>query len=1236
MPSAVTVTLNGTITVPGQTTLTSGTLNGTGSLEVQGDLSAASTFSGGTASLLIDGSAGQTFTGSATTAAGSLPAVTINKPSGSLTLAGTIRTTTNWTYLGGTLDPAASTVVFAATLTISGDHRLANVTFSGANRIYTLAGTTTLGVDGLLTLTDGSINTGRVSARGDISQASTFDGGTGSLLIDGSAGQTFTGSATTAAGSLPAVTINKPSGSLTLAGTIRTTTNWTYLGGILDPGASTLVLAGTLTISGSQPLGNLELRGAVTIPAGTILTLGGTFTMPSAVTVTLNGTITVPGQTTLTSGTLNGTGSLEVQGDLSAASTFSGGTASLLIDGSAGQTFTGSATTAAGSLPAVTINKPSGSLTLAGTIRTTTNWTYLGGTLDPAASTVVFAATLTISGDHRLANVTFSGANRIYTLAGTTTLGVDGLLTLTDGSINTGRVSARGDISQASTFDGGTGSLLIDGSAGQTFTGSATTAAGSLPAVTINKPSGSLTLAGTIRTTTNWTYLGGILDPGASTVVFAGGTVTSVGMAFHDVTINGGTTTLGSAMTMDHDLVVNAGTLTTSVAGYGLAVAGRLTVLGTLTANSSAITVGGDLTVSGTFVAGSSLVALVGAGGQTIAGVVGLTFHDLTANDPVGVSLATDIVVDGVLDLPAGLTVGAHRLTVRNPIAGIPTNLAAGATSTIVVSGTAAGIVLPSSVVQLLGLTLADPSGLTISADLDIVGRLTLTSGVLDAAGSTVAMGPAATVTRTSGHVAGVLRKHVPTGTGSSLTFEIGDLTSHTPVAVVFGTVTAAGELAAGTTPGDQPAIAGSGVSAVRGVNRYWTLTNSGVVFDTYDATFTFVPGDVDPGADPLAFIVGKLDGATWILPSVGVRTMTSTQATGLTSFSDFVLGEPPSADLGLTVSDGLTDVVAGDGLTHTYLITVTNGGPSDASGVTVLDSWPAGFAQGTIDASQGSCTSVGPGPDLICALGSLAAGASATVSVDFTVAASTLAGVQLETATVSGSPADPVGANDVATDSTTVSVIASLVIEKSDGLVSVEAGTSGHAYTVTIGNDGPSDAHAVSLSDPVPAALTAGAPSADLSGDCGASAGNAVVCDLPIDLAPGTTWTITIPYAVPAGRPAATVVNLATATSAEDPIGVGATDQTDLLPVAGPTPTPAPGGGVQPDASPGPPPDTGMGSLDSLVEAGGILMVPIALGSILVGVLIVAAMVTGRGRRTNPRAGPRPRPPRDGPGLGR
>src|SRR5207253_2231160 len=150
---------------------------------------------------------------------------------------------------------------------------------------------------GSTTLTAGSLaGAGSLAAQGDISAASGYGGGAAGLVINGAGAQTFTGAATPTLGNLPALTINKPSGTLSLVGTLRTTRAWTYTAGGLAPGASSLVLAGTLTISGSQPLNNLELRGVVTVPAGTTLTLAGSFTHTSGA-ATLNGSIVVTGAT---------------------------------------------------------------------------------------------------------------------------------------------------------------------------------------------------------------------------------------------------------------------------------------------------------------------------------------------------------------------------------------------------------------------------------------------------------------------------------------------------------------------------------------------------------------------------------------------------------------------------------------------------------------------------------------------------------------------------------------------------------------------------------------------------------------------------------------------------------------------------------------------------------------------------------------------------------------------------
>ncbi len=368
--------------------------------------------------------------------------------------------------------------------------------------MYTVAAGTTVTVAGTLTLTDGNISTGTVAAQGAISQASTFDGSSGTLLINGAGAQTFTGASTTAAGDLPALVINKPSGTLTLAGTIRTSHAWTYTAGTLDPGTSSVVFAGG-TITGNHTLNAVDFRATTVVAAGTTLTAAGTLS--------------------LTAGNLN-TGTVAAQADVNQVLGYGGGSATLLINGAAAtQTLTGASTTASGDLPALVINKPAGTLVLAGTIRTSHNWTYTAGALNAGSSLVVFAGG-TITGNHTLNNLDFRATT---TVAAGTTVTAAGTVALTAGSLNgTGTLAAQSDVNQALGYGGGAATLLINGSGAQTLTGASTTASGSLPNVVINDPGGTLTLAGTIRTTNSWTYTAGTLNAGSSLMVFAGGTIT--------------------------------------------------------------------------------------------------------------------------------------------------------------------------------------------------------------------------------------------------------------------------------------------------------------------------------------------------------------------------------------------------------------------------------------------------------------------------------------------------------------------------------------------------------------------------------------------------------------------------------------------------------------------------------------------------------------------------------------
>ena len=184
-----------------------------------------------------------------------------------------------------------------------------------------------------------------------------------------------------------------------------------------------------------------------------------------------------------------------------------------------------------------------------------------------------------------------------------------------------------------------------------------------------------------------------------------------------------------------------------------------------------------------------------------------MTVYALVVDDPGGVDLAANLTVSNVLTLSAGtMTVGPHTLTISNPLAGTIENLAAGATSRVVVQGTAAGIALPNTVDQLEALTVNNANGLALDGDLTVLSTLTLTNGPVTTGAWYRQSRPAERGPhRWPGERLSAEAR--PGGGGTTVTFEVGDATRYAPVTVVFGTVSVADDLTARTVAGDHPDI---------------------------------------------------------------------------------------------------------------------------------------------------------------------------------------------------------------------------------------------------------------------------------------------------------------------------------------------------------------------------------------------------------------------------------------------
>lgn len=204
-----------------------------------------------------------------------------------------------------------------------------------------------------------------------------------------------------------------------------------------------------------------------------------------------------------------------------------------------------------------------------------------------------------------------------------------------------------------------------------------------------------------------------------------------------------------------------------------------------------------------------------------------------------------------------------------------------------------------------------------------------------------------------------------------------------------------------------------------------------------------------------------------------------------------------------LTVVKGTPAAVAPGGLV-TYPITILNNGPSDASTVRLTDALPAAltFVSATAPCAEQSDT-------VQCPFGTLTAGQSTSVTITARVDPSLPAGVPItNTATGSSVTPDPEPSDNSATATfATLTPLIDLELAKSATPTNVVAGDGDVTYSLTVTNDGPSDATDVVVSDPMTSGFPVTAATAS-QGDC--IVGPPVSCTIGA-LAAGATATVSI-----------------------------------------------------------------------------------------------------------------------------
>jgi uncharacterized repeat protein (TIGR01451 family) len=238
-------------------------------------------------------------------------------------------------------------------------------------------------------------------------------------------------------------------------------------------------------------------------------------------------------------------------------------------------------------------------------------------------------------------------------------------------------------------------------------------------------------------------------------------------------------------------------------------------------------------------------------------------------------------------------------------------------------------------------------------------------------------------------------------------------------------------------------------------------------------------------------------------------------------------------ADVSVNLS-GPASVVAGTPVSWT--LSATNHGFSDAAGVVLTDAVPAGVTITSVTMPGATCVSGvagDPAQPAQCSLGTLGSGATSTTMTITAKVNPQTTGSLLDNARVSSSTFDQNLANNLASSSTTVTVVSSISVAISATPNPVVAGTP-LSYQLTVSNGGPSTATAVALSDQLPSGETF--LSTGGAGTCGYQTNTSVVtCQLP-SLDPGQSEVVFIYTSVKASTLPPSVIDSATATAAGSP----------------------------------------------------------------------------------------------------
>ena len=432
--------------------------------------------------------------------------------------------------------------------------------------------------------------------------------------------------------------------------------------------------------------------------------------------------------------------------------------------------------------------------------------------------------------------------------------------------------------------------------------------------------------------------------------------------------IGGGTATIGNNMTSGTALILTSGKL---AVGAGA----TLTINGSFTGDAADYLTG---SATSNLVTGSSNTYYFD---ETVPGTSN-NFAVFTASAGTS-TLGNALHVGTTLTLTGTLADGGNVVTCNGNIAGTGTESGTGG---ITMTGAAATI----SAATLQNLNLNNSGSFTLTGSPTINGTLTLTAGKLTLGATNLTFGSSATA------VSGTLSSSnmiVATGTGKviknyasngTFNFPVGDASNYTPISLnVAGTYSVA-SMAVNVTA-SKPA---QNLNTTNYINRYWTVTPTGITSLSYSVSATYVVGDVQTGSTESNIAMGEYAGALpWIkfgtesshvltsgavtstvatiftgvnnvagpFPTLSANTTicvgsnTSLSATGTTGDAPLKYTWAPATGLSATTGSPVT---ASPTVTTTYTLTVTDGEGAKATATTTVSVNPVPTSTGATNTS--------------------------------------------------------------------------------------------------------------------------------------------------------------------------------------------------------------------------------------------------------------------------------------------